>query len=276
MSEKTFSKEAIIQEAFDILEKNLGFLFLLLAISLVIPTIPSLYIMIPFQLHPPANKEELIKAIEKFNELAVLYLPITLTMGIWSFTTMAGVFYKIPLNLIRKIPVKLSQMFTNFSTIIRLSLASLLLVIILIPSFILLIAPGVYLSIRFQLFAYLIVDKNLGVIESLKESWRLTKGKVGNLFVLGLILIGISFLYSLFASIIPLAFGIVSGLSSATKNGQMASILIFSVTMLGAISKIPLYAFIYLLQALVYEKIIGQTDNQKDNNQEAQSLILEK
>ena len=188
---------------------------------------------------------------------------------------MAGVYYKIPLNLIRKIPVKLSQMFSNFSTIIRLSLASLLLIIILIPSFILLIAPGVYLSIRFQLFAYLIVDKNLGVIESLKESWRLTKGKVGNLFVLGLILIGISFLYSLFASIIPLAFGIVSGLSSATKNGQMASILVFSGSLFGAISKIPLYAFIYLLQGLVYEKIIGQSNNQTDN-QETSSLILEK
>jgi uncharacterized membrane protein len=276
MSEKTFSKEAIIQEAFDILEKNLGFLFLLLAISLVIPAIPSLYIMIPFQLHPPANKEELIKAIEKFNELAVLYLPITLTMLTWSYITMAGVFYKIPLNLIRKIPVKLSQMFTNFSTIIRLLLGYLLVGIIVTIGVIFLIAPGVYLAIRFQLFAYLIVDKNLGVIESFKESWRLTEGKVGNLFVLGLILIGISFLYSLFAGIIPLAFGMVSAISSIAKNDQMASILVFSGSLFGLISKIPLYAFIYLLQALVYEKIIGQTDNQKDNNQEAQSLILEK
>ena len=272
MSEKTFSKEAIIQEAFDILEKNLGFLFLLLAIYMFATSIPILYALIPLQTVDISNKAEIIKETEKFTKFCLLYSPIILT---WYFLTMAGVYYKIPLNLIRKIPVKLSQMFSNFSTIIRLSLASLLLIIILIPSFILLIAPGVYLSIRFQLFAYLIVDKNLGVIESLKESWRLTKGKVGNLFVLGLILIGISFLYSLFASIIPLAFGMVSAISSIAKNDQMASILIFSGSLFGAISKIPLYAFIYLLQGLVYEKIIGQSNNQTDN-QETSSLILEK
>ncbi len=264
MSEKTFSKEAIIQEAFDILEKNLGFLFLLLFISFVIPAIPSLYIMIPFQLHPPANKAELIKAIEKFNELAMLYSPIILTMVIWSYITMAGVFYKIPLNLIRKIPVKLSQMFTNFSTIIRLLLGYLLVGIIVTIGAIFLIVPGVYLSIRFQLFAFLIVDKNLGVIESLKESWRLTEGKVGNLFVLGLILMGIFFLYGLFAGIIPLIFGMVSAISSIAKNDQMASMLIFTGSLLSLISKIPLYAFYYLVQALVYEKIISQSNNQEE------------
>ena len=67
----------------------------------------------------------------------------------------------------------------------------------------------------------------------------------------------------------------VSAISSIAKNDQMASILIFSGSLFGAISKIPLYAFIYLLQGLVYEKIIGQSNNQTDN-QETSSLILEK
>ena len=139
MSEKTFSKEAIIQEAFDILEKNLGFLFLLLAIYMFATSIPILYALIPLQTVDISNKAEIIKETEKFTKFCLLYSPIILT---WYFLTMAGVYYKIPLNLIRKIPVKLSQMFSNFSTIIRLSLASLLLIIILITSFIRLLVFG--------------------------------------------------------------------------------------------------------------------------------------
>jgi uncharacterized membrane protein len=43
--------------------------------------------------------------------------------------------------------------------------------------FILLIIPGIILSIRLGFFDYLIVDKNSRIVESLKKSWEITKGQ---------------------------------------------------------------------------------------------------
>jgi uncharacterized membrane protein len=50
--------------------------------------------------------------------------------------------------------------------------------------FILLIVPGIILLLRFGMYQSAIVDRNMGIIESLKYSWELTKGNGLNLFVI--------------------------------------------------------------------------------------------
>ena len=50
---------------------------------------------------------------------------------------------------------------------------------------VLLIVPGIYLALRFGMFQYAIVDKNLGIMESFKYSSDLTKNNLMNL--LGLV-----------------------------------------------------------------------------------------
>lgn len=52
--------------------------------------------------------------------------------------------------------------------------------------FILLIVPGIIVLLRFGMYQSAIVDRNMGIIESLKYSWELTKGNGLNLFVIGL------------------------------------------------------------------------------------------
>jgi uncharacterized membrane protein len=54
--------------------------------------------------------------------------------------------------------------------------ASLLTGIIVVIGFILLIVPGIFAMIVFAFTTYLVIDRNLGPIEALKESARLTKG----------------------------------------------------------------------------------------------------
>ncbi len=53
---------------------------------------------------------------------------------------------------------------------------------------ILLIVPGIIISIMLWFVAYLVIDRNLGPIEAMKESARITKGHKWDLFVFGILL----------------------------------------------------------------------------------------
>jgi len=63
--------------------------------------------------------------------------------------------------------------------------------LIIIIGFALFILPGIYLAIRLQFVNALIVDENLGVIDSLKRSWEITQGHEVKLFLVLLVFIGL-------------------------------------------------------------------------------------
>jgi len=50
-----------------------------------------------------------------------------------------------------------------------------------------LIIPGIILSVRLVFVKYLVMDKKLGPMEALEESWRMTKGYSWTIFFLGFI-----------------------------------------------------------------------------------------
>ncbi|MDR1403768.1 MAG: glycerophosphoryl diester phosphodiesterase membrane domain-containing protein [Tannerellaceae bacterium] len=56
---------------------------------------------------------------------------------------------------------------------------------------VLLIIPGVYLSLRLQFFLPLIVEEDAGIMDSLKKSWSMTENQVLPLFLLALAATGI-------------------------------------------------------------------------------------
>ena len=72
--------------------------------------------------------------------------------------------------------------------------ASILPGIVTVLGFVALIIPGVILALMFMFTVYLVVDKNLGPVEAMKESARLTRGHKLNLLVFVFMLIGINFL----------------------------------------------------------------------------------
>jgi uncharacterized membrane protein len=69
--------------------------------------------------------------------------------------------------------------------------------IIVIVGLILLIVPGIIAALALIFATYLVVDRNLGPIEAIKESVRLTKGHRWQLFLLALAIIGINILGAL-------------------------------------------------------------------------------
>jgi len=56
------------------------------------------------------------------------------------------------------------------------------------------IIPGIYIAVRSMFFTYYIVDKDAGIVDSIKMSWDLTKNGVLNLFLLAILFIIINFI----------------------------------------------------------------------------------
>lgn len=59
---------------------------------------------------------------------------------------------------------------------------------------ILLVVPGIIVALMVMFSCYLVIDRQLGPIEAMKESRRITKGHLMELFLLALALIGINIL----------------------------------------------------------------------------------
>jgi uncharacterized membrane protein len=114
---------------------------------------------------------------------------------------------KISLEICDGKEPKISDLFSQYRLFFRYLFASILKNLITLFGFILLIIPGIILSIRLGFFDYLIVDKNSKIIESLKKSWEITKGNVWNLFLL-YILLGLINILGVFILIVGLFWSI--------------------------------------------------------------------
>lgn len=57
-----------------------------------------------------------------------------------------------------------------------------------------LIAPGVFLMLALSQSYYCAIDQGLGPIEAIQKSWSITEGQKGDIFVLALIIFGITLL----------------------------------------------------------------------------------
>lgn len=78
--------------------------------------------------------------------------------------------------------------------IIAYLVANILMAIIVTLGLCLFIIPGIYLALRLQFYAALIVEDDAGIIESLQRSWEITRGQEMSLFMLMLAMIGICIL----------------------------------------------------------------------------------
>jgi hypothetical protein len=91
------------------------------------------------------------------------------------FVTGASIFYAHQ-NLTQRgatVPESLQAAGEKF---FQLSLLLILLLVFLIPAFILLIVPGVYLSIRWSFVFYAIMIEGYSASDALSRSWKLTEG----------------------------------------------------------------------------------------------------
>lgn len=82
-----------------------------------------------------------------------------------------------------------NDLFSRSAVLVKGILTAILYGLIVFVGLICLIIPGIWLAIRLQYCKYLVVDQNMGPIEALKGSWKMTKGNVWNLIGFGVALL---------------------------------------------------------------------------------------
>jgi len=96
---------------------------------------------------------------------------------------------KIFLNLYDQKPVSVGMLFQYWRLVPKYFIASLIFLAIVCFGLMLFIIPGLIWALRFMFFNYFIIDKNAGIIESLRSSYNLTRGYTVELIaLLGLVM----------------------------------------------------------------------------------------
>lgn len=83
------------------------------------------------------------------------------------------------------------ELFTTYRPFFRYLFASILFGLAVGLGFILLIVPGIIVAIRLQFYQFLIIDQDMGIMDSLKKSWAMTKGSSWNLFFFYFVMFGV-------------------------------------------------------------------------------------
>ncbi len=178
MTKKKFLIDEAIQFGWQVMKKNFFFFVGILLFILAIQFVPMI-------LESLINSESIA--------FSIVTLVFYLLLMLFSIILGMGV-VKISLNFNDDKKNSFSTLFSQYKLFFIYLLATILYTIIVFLGFILFIIPGIYFAIRLSFFEYLIVDKKMGIIESLKESWKLTKGNFWGLLAFMFIIVVINIL----------------------------------------------------------------------------------
>jgi len=176
---KKFSKKEAISFGWNIMQKNFWFFAGILAFIILVQC-----------LHGVLNY-----FIEKSDSLSITLLGSIIAIGFWILeVTLSLGLIRVSLDLADGLKGKFTTLFSCTSFFIKYLIAQILYNLIVLGGLILLVIPGIIWAIKFQFFAYLIVDKRLGPIQALKKSSQITKGSKWDLFLLGILFFFINLL----------------------------------------------------------------------------------
>lgn len=162
-----FSKKEAISYGFKLAKENLFFFIILFVIII------------------------LITAVMSGLRITTLHTPLV-SFALWLLQTIIDLvigigLIQITLKFIDNKEPEYRDLF-YYQPIVNYFLVTLLTGLIVLGGFILLIIPGIFFAFRLKFAVYLVIDKNLGPVEAIKKSWKITKGNVWNLFFFGILL----------------------------------------------------------------------------------------
>ena len=128
------------------------------------------------------------------------------------------------LNVVCGREASLNDLFRGGPYLLRAIGASIVFCLIVMLGVIALIVPGIILALMLGQYYFLIVDKNVGAMESLSISRRITSGNKGTLFLPGFVMMGLAIL-GLLAFVIGIAFaGAFTMVTAAVAYRMMAGL----------------------------------------------------
>jgi len=169
MNEERFSIKKAIRFGWDTMKANLGYFIVLLIVAFLIERLPGM-------LGNFARRD-----------FPVISLILFLSGWILSFVVQMGLM-KISLKFCDGIKGKLDDLLSSFNILLPFVAASILYGLIVFAGFILLVVPGIVWGVRFSLYPYFIVDRNMGPVQALKASAQATTGEKWHLFLFGILL----------------------------------------------------------------------------------------
>ncbi len=170
MDPRNFSKSEAIKFGWETTKKNLGFF---IPLVLVVAAVQIIFSFLSGQLNP--NDDTNIGMI--------------ISLASWAVTSLLAIGQlKIVLKFVDGQKASLPELFSYYKYLLNYIVGSLVFGLIVAVGIVLLVIPGIILSIKLGFYSYYIVDKGMGPFEALKASWGVTKGISWNLFLLGLLL----------------------------------------------------------------------------------------
>lgn len=122
---------------------------------------------------------------DESSTFSTFWMIISLIFSLWLSLGVIRVY----LDVLHGSDIAFEKIFSQGGLLLATLGAAFLYALMVGVGFLLLIIPGVYLLIRFFYFEIFIVDKQLGSINSLKNSWRLTTGNWWSIFGLAILLL---------------------------------------------------------------------------------------
>lgn len=190
-----FSIGAVISEAWDKTRGakwtiHLGFLFVFLVMMGLMVVLGLLSALLIGETQDPSGS-------------AVLPLIIQLVVNLIMLPMMAGIMI---LGIKRSVdaPIKSGSVFAYFSKMIPLFLTMILMYIMIIIGFLLLVLPGIYLSVAYYMAMPLVVEKGMSPWQALETSRKAVTRRWFSVFFFFIILSIIVFI-----SAIPLGIGLI-------------------------------------------------------------------
>jgi uncharacterized membrane protein len=176
MSPRFFSKSEAILFGWNTLKKNFGFFLGMLAIVVAVNVLGGL-------------------VMSSFSEEAPKALVIALSVISWILDLLIGIgVIKIALKFCDQEQATYRDLFSAYRLLLNYLVGSIVYGIMVAIGFVFLIVPGIYLAVKYQFYAYLIIDKGMGPIDAIKRSGVLTEGVKRNLVLFWLALVGINIL----------------------------------------------------------------------------------
>jgi uncharacterized membrane protein len=175
----TFSKREALRFGWETVKKNLRLILGLVLVSGVVYYLPSVV-------------QALVGEIDEAASGAVSAL---ITIVFWPLQVAVSLgWMKIGLQFVDGKPSTVNDLFSLWRSFFKYLIGGLVYALIVTGGFILLIVPGIIWAVKFQFWPYLLIDKNLGPIEAIKASGKITQGVKWNLFLFGWLLFFVNLL----------------------------------------------------------------------------------